>query len=379
MRGAAILCVACIPILAGCGSGKFFIPVCQAQNNCNSSGGGGSTTYSSYAYVANATTQNLALFPLPTAAFTSISGTTSVLGATPTALAATPGGTFLYVATSQGSVVVYSIGAKGALTLGNGGNAVTTTLNPVWMTVDPSGQWLFLLSSSTTALLEYQINTSTGVLTAANGNGTALGSGTPAQVYVTPDNQAVYVAHGTGGVAAFAFDSTTGVLSNQTNLAPKSSNGVSDNALGGDGNSAFLIVGEAGTGLRVFNIGNAGALTEVSGSPFATQLGPRSIVVDPTNTYVYVANSAASVITGYTLGTSGALTPLSSSPFTAGTTPVSMSLDSTGTYLLVVSQGGTPDLRIFSFDATTPGKLDSVASSATGTDPTGPVSLAVVP
>jgi 6-phosphogluconolactonase (cycloisomerase 2 family) len=129
----------------------------------------------------------------------------------------------------------------------------------------------------------------------------------------------------------------------------------------------------------VLTIGTGGSLQEVTGSPFASQLGPQSIVVDPTNTYVYVANRTANVITGYTLGTDGTLKPLSSSPFATGSTPNAMSLDSTGKYLFVVNSGGSPDLQVFSFDSTTAGKLDSVTSVATGTDPTGAIALSVVP
>jgi 6-phosphogluconolactonase (cycloisomerase 2 family) len=92
-----------------------------------------------------------------------------------------------------------------------------------------------------------------------------------------------------------------------------------------------------------------------------------------------VANKTADVITGYTLGTGGTLTPLSSSPFTTGFLPIAMSLDSTGKYLFVVNSGGSPDMQVFSFDATTAGKLDPVASVATGTDPAGAVALSIVP
>ena len=79
----------------------------------------------------------------------------------------------------------------------------------------------------------------------------------------------------------------------------------------------------------------------------------------PKNTYVYVANSTANVITGYTLGTGGTLTPLSTSPFTTGSAPNAMSLDSTGSTYLCDS-GGSPDLQVFSFDATNGGQLDTV-------------------
>jgi 6-phosphogluconolactonase len=372
---AVIFLLTCLPVLTGCGSGKFFIPVCQETNSC----GGGDGTNSSYAYVGNSTADSIALFPLPTAAFTAISGTTYALGAQPTAMAATPNGSLLYVATTQGSVVVYTLGTGGVPTLGNGGAAVVTTLNPVWLAVDPTGNWLFLISSSISALLEYQINPTTGVLTLVGpSTGTALTSGgTPTQVYVAPNDQTVYVSSQFAGVDTFAFNSSTGALTSQAHIGSK---GGADNALGSDSNSAFLFVGEAGTGIRVFTTGGSnGTLTEVSGSPFQSQLGPNSIVVDPTNSYVYVANKTANVITGYTLASSGALTPLASSPYSTGSGPTSLSLDSTGKYLLVICSGGGPDLQVFSFDATTGGKLDSVASSSTASGTAGAISLSVVP
>lgn len=370
---AVSLLIGCLVLTAGCGSGKFFVPTCQETNSC------GSTTYSSYAYVANAAIGTIALFPIPQASFTSLTGSTTNLGTAPTALAATPSGNFLYVATALGPVSVYTIGTNGVLTLGNNGQQVATTLNPVSMTVDPSGNYLFLISSSINALFEYQIDTSSGVLTQVGATtGIPLNTGSPTQVYVTPNDQSVYVGLGSGGLDTFSFDSSSGALSNHLHLSPRNT-GAGDNAITADNNSAFLFVGEAGTGIRVLSIGTGGALTEVSGSPFTSQLGPKSIVVDSTNKYVYVANSTSNVITGYALAANGALTPLSNSPFTTGTTPVAMSLDSTGKYLLVICNGGSPDLQVFSFDATTGGKLDSVTTNSTGTDPTKPISLAVVP
>lgn len=378
-RGVAVFLALCA-LTAGCGSGKFFVPTCQEQGNCTSGGGGGNGTYDSYAYVANATTGSIALFAIPTGTFTSLTAATTALGAAPSAIAGTPSGTFLYLATAAGPTLVYTIGTNGVLTLGNSGNPVVTTgFAPTSMVVDPSGNFLFIVSSTSPVLFEYQINTSTGTLTAINGQGTALDSGTPKQVYVTPNDAAVYVALSGGGVDTFAFNSSTGALSNQQHLTVRTA-GAGDNAIAADNNSAYLFVGEAGTGIRAFSIGATGGLSEISGSPFAqSQLGPSSIIVDPTNTYVYVANRTSNNITGYSLATSGALKALSSSPFTTGATPVAMALDSTGTYLFVINNGGSPDLQVFSFDATVGGKLDSVTTASTGTDPTGPISLAVVP
>jgi 6-phosphogluconolactonase (cycloisomerase 2 family) len=363
-----------LPAMLGCGSGKFFVPTCQQTNSC----GGGSTSYSSYTYVANQTIGTLGLLPIPKKTFSSLTSQTITLGTPPSALAATPKGTFLYVATNPGPIFVYSIGSNGALTLGNNGSYVATTLLPVSMAIDPSGQWLFLVSQSISTLLEYQIDPSTGALTPV-GQGTPLDIGSPTQVYVTPDDKNVYVGIGTGGIDGFAFNSTTGALSNGQHYATKGGAGSSVNALAADNNSAFLFAGETGSGIRAFSIGTNGALKEISGSPFSTQLGPKSIVVDPTNQFVYVASSTAGSITGYSMASSGALTQLSSSPFSTGAAPVAMSLDSTGAYLFVVCNGGSPDLQVFSFDASTPGKLDSVTTASTGTDPAGAISISIVP
>jgi 6-phosphogluconolactonase len=365
--------LAAIVLIATTGCGGFFIPVCQANNNC----GGGNGTYSSYAYVANATTGTLTGFPVPTAAFTTLTGTSYTLGTTPTALAATPNGNFLYVATLAGSIFMYTVGTNGALTLGNNGSPVVQALYPTWMTIDPSGNWLFEVSKSSSQMQVFQINTSTGVLTQSSQQSVVLSSGNPTQIYVTPDNQYVYIGLGPGGTDGFTFNSNTGVASGKIHLVPR--NGASDNTFAADANSAYLFVGEAGTGIRSLAIGTGGVLTEVTGSPFTSQLGPQAIVVDPTNTYVYVANRTANVVTGYTLGTDGTLTPLSTSPFSTGSAPNAMSLDSTGKYLFVVNSGGSPDMQVFSFDTTTAGKLDSVTSVATGTDPTGAVALSVIP
>ncbi len=372
-RVAAILLVICISVLVGCGSGKFFVPTCQETNSC----GGGGGTYSSFAYVANATLGSIALFPIPTAAFTSLTGSTFSLGTPLSAVAATPNGTFLYVATVAGSVFAYSIGTNGAITLANSGNPVASTLTPIWITVDPTGNYLFLISSSISTLLEYQINSTTGALTQM-GQGTPLNTGNPTQVYVTPNGQNVYVGLGTGGLNTFSFNASTGALSNQQHLSTLVA-GAGDNAIAGDNTSTYLFVGEAGSGIRVLTIGAGGSLKEISGSPFQTQLGPSSIVVDPTNSYVYVANRTANVITGYSLASTGALAALSSSPFQTGSGPSSMSLDSTGQYLLVICTGGNPDLQVFSFDSSVGGQLDSVTTTTTGTDPAGAISLAVVP
>ncbi|HEX4022610.1 MAG TPA: beta-propeller fold lactonase family protein [Acidobacteriaceae bacterium] len=370
IRLSLLLLLAILPGVIGCAG--FFIPPCQANNDCNNT-----PTSANYVYVANQTTNTVAGFSLTTGKLATLSGSPFALQGSPAAMVTTPGGTLLYTALTSGSVYVYTIGTNGALTIGNNGTVVASTLLTTNMAIDKTGGWLFLVSSSSPQLLEYQINTSTGVLTAPTTASYTLTGGAPTQIYVTPNNAYVYIGLGTGGVDIFTLNSTTGALSNHQHLKSLNSTTGADNAIGSDANSKFLFVGETGSGIRSFTIGTNGGLSEVSGSPFKAGLGPASIVMDPTNAYVYIANKTASSVAGYTLGSAGKLTQLSASPFTAGTSPISMSLDATSTYLAVASSGGSPDLQIFSFDAATPGTLDAASNATTGTDPTGPIAVSV--
>ena len=68
--------------------------------------------------------------------------------------------------------------------------------------------------------------------------------------------------------------------------------------------------------------GVTGALTPITGSPFAAGGRPFSVAVDPTGKFAYVANNGSSNVSGYTInGLTGALTPITGSPFAAGTFP----------------------------------------------------------
>ncbi len=349
----------------------------------------------SYIYVANETANTLTALSLSSGTLTAISGSpyTPPGSAAPSAIATTPSGKLLYIASSSGDVYVYTVGTNGALTVGNSGNSVAYVgLTPTYMTIDTTGTWLFIISNSAPEMFEYQINSTTGALTAPAGNPTSKVtlSSNPAQIYVTPNNQYVYVGEdpgpsgsSSGGTDVFTLDATNGALSNPLHpVTAKNLSSGGDNAISSDANSKFLFVGETdsgsngSSGVRVFTIGTGGSVTEVSGSPFTAglYLDPIAIAMDPTNAYVYVASHASSDITGYSLGSTGALTLLSTSPFTAGSALAAMSLDATKQYMVVIASNGNPDLQVFSFDTTSPGKLDPIVNAATGTTP---ISVAV--
>lgn len=355
-------------LLAGCG--KFFV---DTSSSGGSSGSGSSGT-DNYLYVANATTGTIAGFTVSTSGLAVTNSSPYSLGVAPSAIASTSDGTFTYVSSLAGAIYGYSISTGGTLSLLNNGSAVVSQVSPNAMAIDPSGQWLVAVDLTPAAYL-FSINPNTGLLSAAGS--IPLDAGVPTSITFTPAGTLAYVSLGTGGVDVLSFSASTGALS-KTNLrlSPKSGNNA-DYGLAVDPESKYLFVTETGiNAVRAFSIATTGALTEVSGSPFATGLGPVSALVDSTGSYVYVANRTDGTVSAFTLNaTTGALAQISGSPFTTGTSPSSLAEDQSDAYLAVANSGGSPDLQLFTIGTGT-GALTKFATATTGTDPTG--ALAVV-
>jgi 6-phosphogluconolactonase (cycloisomerase 2 family) len=252
--------------------------------------------------------------------------------------------------------------------------------------VSPDGQWLIALDGQTRQLDIFQINASTGALTSVTTPATysiTSGAWEPSQVRVSPDGTLIFAALGTAGDAVFTFNTTSGVAASSQALSTGNT-ATGDYGLAVSPKTNYLYIARSGTngGVAVFSIGSGGLLTSVTGSPFAAGSGTFSVALDSTGTYAYAANRTDGTISGYTIvpGTTTAalsLTPLSGSPYTSGAGVQSIGVDATGKYLLAAAVNGAPDLTMYSFDVTVPGKLDPATSVATGVDPAGAVALAL--
>lgn len=387
MRGIQVFCGLSLLIAVGC---DFFVP--------QTTGGGGGSNTGDYLYVGNGNNRFIAGFSV------SSSGSLSVLPNSPynngvavICSAVAPGNRFLYAGTSSG-IFIYAINGNGSITVQNGGNIAAQDVIPTAMQVDSTGAYLLAAGISTSfttqAIGIYQINSSTGLLTAVTGSPLALYTGkastptvlTPTAMLITPNNSYVYVSLASLGVQILTLGSggalSTGSAASLLPPYPTSSS-PSDYGLGSDPASKLIFVGEYNTGLRVLSIGSNGSLTELSGSPYSVGTGPTGVVLDPTGSYVYVANKGSNNISGFSLtAASGRLTPVSGSPFSSGgQLPIALINDNSKKYLGVINSGsngsaGSSDLQLFKFDATTDGKLVAVAAATTGTDPANPQSIA---
>lgn len=372
-RWMAVAAAMTFPAFVGCAG--FFPPI-------NNSGGGG--TSSNQVYVANQAANSIGAFAIGTGKLTAVPNSPVATTYKPLTMVVNPANTLLYVGASNG-IFVYFINSDGSLT------APTTGSQPAGvfatsLAVSPDGQWLIALDGTTQQLDIFQINATTGGLSSVTAPATySIQSGVwqPSEVQVSADGTLIFAALGTAGDVVFTFNTTTGVATSSQSLQTGNA-ATGDYGFAINSKATYVYIARSGTGggVAVYSIASGGVLTPVTGSPFAAGNGTFSIVLDITGTYVYAANRTDGTVSGYTIvpGTTTAalsLTPLGGSPYTSGSGVQALGVDSSGKYLLAVAVNGGPDLTMYSFDITVPGKLDPSTSVATGTDPAGAVALAL--
>jgi 6-phosphogluconolactonase len=160
----------------------------------------------------------------------------------------------------------------GVSTLAGCGSINPSTATPVGPTAPPVEAKFAYTGNQGASISGYSVNTSSGALTALSGFPLTVGAN-PTVVAVDPQNR-------------------------------------------------FLFVGDIALGLlHVYSIDSStGSLSEIADSPYQTVWEPVAIVVDPSGTHVYVASMGSNSVGGFSLSSTGALTPISGSPFaTSGT------------------------------------------------------------
>jgi 6-phosphogluconolactonase len=378
-------------LMTACGS--FF--QCEGKPSCPTTstpgtpstpstpaGSSGSSTAADYAYVANSVTGIAYMngYTLSSGTLTATTSSPYSLSFTPTALAITPAGTFLYASTDSqltngtGYIYGYKINSGGALSiLGSGSPLVSEDVTS--LAISPDGNWLFCLDSNGLTLEQYSINPTTGALTFATTygvTGATNGIVTPSAVKVSPTGEYVAVALGTGGAETFAFNTSTGVGSAATLIQPANS-AIGIYSLAADSNNYLYCVGT--DGLEVFTVNNIGDATLLKVYP--TGNGSNSVAINSTSTYVYVGNESDSTITGYSIGTDAALTAVPGSPFSAPTNVSAVSFDNSGAYLLASGYNTISGTQLYTVGSK--GALTSSASAPTGVTPGIPTAIATTP
>jgi 6-phosphogluconolactonase len=235
-----------------------------------------------------------------------------------------PTGKFLYVIESPATIEEFSVDAQsGNLTHAS---AVTETADLRVAVIDPAGKFLFATDLTGGRIFAYQINPSSGALSAVAGSPfTVPASGQPILDVIESTGKFLYAPLSAGGVAAFVVNSSTGALTDVPGSPFATSNVPSSIAIAPSGKFIYVPNFQDGS-IDGFGIDtNTGALSQVTGSPFRTAPSPSNVVVDPSGNFLYVSIYPASTIYGFSLDSStGSLSALIGSPFPSVPNPTNL-------------------------------------------------------
>lgn len=168
---------------------------------------------------------------------------------------------------------------------------------------------------------------------------------------------------GAGAVSTYTFDSTTGIVA--TPAAFTTAVDLNPSAMTMDSAGKFLFLTDStDSEVEVLSIGSSGQLTPVVqsapcvGNICGTGPTPLNAWVSPSGNFLYTANQggagcANGGVSAFSVS-SGALTALSGSPFAAGLCPSYVITDSSGSFLFVANGGNNNTITVFTVDSGAP-------------------------
>ena len=196
----------------------------------------------------------------------------------------------------SGTVSAFAVSSTGGLSLVSG-SPFTAGAGAEFMAFDSVHKFLFVSNQLANTVSAFSLNTSTGALSPVPGSPFATGA-RPTTVVVDSMGRFVFVAN------------------------------------------------QAANSITVFSIGAGGVLTRVAGSPFAAN-SPFGLTISPAGTVLYASNFPDSqtidfnTVSAFTISPNGALTAISGSPFadansTSGfTAAIGLLADPSGKFLFV--------------------------------------------
>ena len=301
-------------------------------------------------------------------ALTPVSGSPFATQPQPASLTLDPTGQFLYVGNLSGNnntVSVYSNSAGTLTPISGSPFPLPVPSDQIWsVTLDPTGRFAYVQDYYDSTLFTYSIG-SGGGLTLVTSSAIQASSFIsmpllPPFIYVQNENEYTNIT-----TSAFTTDANGALLPVPGSPFLTGLDNFGIPAV--DPTAKFVyIVNYADNNASVYSIGSTGSLTALS--TVATGNGPTSVGVDPTGRYLYVVNSLDNTVSAYTVGLTGTLTPVTGSPFATGVSPETVTVDRSGQFVYVVN---LYDNTVSAYKIGSTGALTPVKGSpfATGNSP----------
>lgn len=255
-------------------------------------------------------------------------GSLTSLGQLPVAIAVDPTGKFLFVADQNSGDVSSYQNSSGSLTA-VGQVALPTPVgapqaSPSAIAVSPTGNYLYVTDRVNNTVVGFSYD-NTGALTVLPGSA------------LSPCGSAGYCAQAGTNPDGLAFSRCAGNTATTTTCANADDNNLFVSNAGSNDITIFTACIQTNTTCPTPD----GSLTQLStGSPVAACCGPSSIVVDPVDNFVYVLEAGASQLGEFRYSpVTGTLTALSPAAASTGTAPYAagVTANTTGTNWIFVT------------------------------------------
>jgi 6-phosphogluconolactonase len=312
---------------------------------------------------------------------TQITGSPYSVGNGASSLVLHPSGKFLYVSNpgvngqNENDISLFTIATDGALTevFPRTTVAPNATL-PTLLAMDPAGAFLYVANSGSKNISVFSIDASTGALTQVNGSPFFIGV-VAHNMQLTPKGDSLYITApsvNNGLIEGFSVNSGALTLVSITNADDPNPNGL---AIDPSGTYLYVANYAPANSISIFAIGvpSPGALQEVSGSPLnAGYSAPFSLILDAKGQFLYVADQGSSNVAAFSISsTTGLPTALTTSTttnaFVTEGSPSFLVTDPNGRYLFVGNQGSGAGIEVFDVSN---GSLTAIATYAVGNTPT---------
>src|SRR5215471_1465681 len=182
------------------------------------------------------------------------------------------------------------------------------------LTVSPAvARFAYVANSGDSSISEYAVNYSSGSTPAPNGTLTPLGKFSVPngvrQVVVHPSGNYVYAigTDGTSTITQFTVDPTTGALTNTTNTTPAALSSQVSYAMLDPTGSYLYVANHGDNSIVVFSVAQSSG--QLSSTPIQTKTvnvsGPIQLFYSVAGPYLYSVNVGNHTVSGYTVSTSG--------------------------------------------------------------------------
>jgi 6-phosphogluconolactonase len=230
----------------------------------------------------------------------------------------------------SGMVSAFAVSMSGSLSLVSGA-PFPAGAGAEFLAFDSVHKFLFVSNQGANTVSAFSVNTSTGMLAPVAGSPFATGA-RPTGIAADPMGRFVFVANQAADSISVFIIGANGSLSPAPGspFSAGSPYGLAVNTAGTvlfANNFPDSMVSDLNT-VSSFQIGANGALTPVSGSPFATAnsagfASAIGLAADPSGKFLFVADHMAQSIVSFNILSTGALTPVSALPAPAPACSVS--------------------------------------------------------